>query len=170
MDISNYNAVHEGKLSRFSIQIFKRFNSRCCRWLSDQGSMMWEVERSGKFFVLLRFKQEWRPEWLVSRVGIIDPLVMNGRLWHRDLQKEEMRNTQGPNVRGTCQDFRLIARVMTYENVRGGKGPGNIMSNTWFQKSQNLAIFLRTKSPKICPHGGLGRALAKFLSVHYIRH
>lgn len=37
-------------------------------------------------------------------------------------------------------------------------------------KTPNLAIFVRTKSQNFCPHGGLGRIFAQFLSAQYIRH
>ena len=38
------------------------------------------------------------------------------------------------------------------------------------QKSRNLAIFVRTDSPKFCPHRGSGLTFAQILSAHWIRH
>ena len=37
-------------------------------------------------------------------------------------------------------------------------------------KSRNLAIFVRTDSPKFCPHRGSGLTFAQILSAHWIRH
>ena len=118
---------------------------------------------------------------LEAEIDVINATMQDLSNKRRSLQTQRNRKLPffnlDPKICVVTFSFACHKGRLSLRNGQLVTTPLVISSRTWeihvkclIPKSRNLAIFVRTDSPKFCPHRGSGLAFAQILSAHWIRH